>query len=161
MKKFLKWVAVALVVLFVIAQAVRPAMTNPPVDESKTLRAYSQVTPEAEAVLERSCNDCHSNRTVWPWYSQVAPVSWLLTRDVNEGRHDLNFSEWGTYSQRKTANRLKGICEQVEHGDMPLWFYLPLHPTAKLTDADKKILCDWAKQESARVAATQPTPQQQ
>lgn len=160
MKKFLKWAAVALVVLFVVAQAVRPAMTNPPVDASKTLRANAQITPEAEAVLERSCRDCHSNETVWPWYSQVAPVSWLLTRDVNEGRHDLNFSEWGTYSQRKVANRLKGICEQVERGDMPLWFYLPLHPTAKLTDADKKTLCDWTKQELARVSASQPPAQQ-
>ena len=155
MKKFLKWAAVALVVLFVVAQAIRPAMTNPPVDASKMLRANAQLTPEAEAVLERSCRDCHSNETVWPWYSQVAPVSWLLTRDVNEGRRNLNFSEWGTYSQRKIANRLKGICEQVEHGDMPLWFYLPLHPTAKLTDADKKTLCDWTKQEAARLSASQ------
>jgi hypothetical protein len=160
MKKFLKWAAVALVVLFVVAQAIRPAMTNPPVDASKTLRANAQITPEAEAVLERSCRDCHSNETVWPWYSQVAPVSWLLTSDVNEGRHDLNFSEWGTYSQRKVANRLKGICGQVEHGDMPLWFYLPLHPSAKLTDADKKTLCDWTKQELARVSAAQPPAQQ-
>lgn len=160
MKKFLKWAAVALVVLFVVAQAVRPAMTNPPVDASKTLRANAQITPEAEAVLERSCRDCHSNETVWPWYSQVAPVSWLLTRDVNEGRHNLNFSEWGTYSQRKVANRLKGICDQVQRGDMPLWFYLPLHPSAKLTDADKKTLCDWSKQELARVSASQPGTQQ-
>jgi cytochrome c551/c552 len=160
MKKFLKWAAVALVVLFVVAQAIRPAMTNPPVDASKTLRANAQITPEAEAVLERSCRDCHSNETVWPWYSQVAPVSWLLTRDVNEGRHDLNFSEWGTYSQRKVANRLKGICDQVQRGDMPLWFYLPLHPSAKLTDADKKTLCDWSKQELARVSASQPPAQQ-
>jgi len=136
-------------------------MTNPPVDASKTLRANAQITPEAEAVIERSCRDCHSNETVWPWYSQVAPVSWLLTSDVNEGRHNLNFSEWGTYSQRKVANRLKGICDQVQRGDMPLWFYLPLHPSAKLTDADKKTLCDWTKQELARVSASQPAAQQQ
>ena len=160
MKKFLKWAAVALALLFVAAQAIRPAMKNPPVDESKTLRANSQVTPEVGAILDRSCNDCHSNRTVWPWYSQLAPVSWLLTSDVSEGRRQLNFSEWGTYSRRKTANRLRGICEQVEHGDMPLWFYLPLHPTAKLTDADKKTLCDWTKQEAARLSAAQPGTQQ-
>lgn len=160
MKKFLKWAAVALVVLFVVAQAVRPAMTNPPVDASKTLRANAHVTPEAEAILERSCRDCHSNETVWPWYAQVAPVSWLLTCDVNDGRREVNFSEWGTYNQRKAARKLQEMCEQVEHGDMPLWFYLPLHPTAKLTDADKKTLCDWTKQESARVSATQPGTQQ-
>jgi hypothetical protein len=160
MKKFLKWFVVALAVLFVVAQAIRPAMTNPPVDESKTLRANSHVTPEAEAILERSCRDCHSNETVWPWYSQVAPVSWLLTRDVNDGRREVNMSEWGTYSQRKAARKLEAMCEQVEHGEMPLWFYMPLHPQAKLTDADRKTLCDWTKQEAARLSAAQPATQQ-
>ena len=160
MKKFLKWALVALALLFVAAQAIRPAMKNPPVDESKTLRANSQVTPEVGAILDRSCNDCHSNQTVWPWYSQLAPVSWLLTRDVNEGRQQVNFSEWGTYNQRKAARKLKEMCEQVEHNEMPLWFYLPLHPTAKLSDADRKTLCDWAKQESARISAAQPGTQQ-
>jgi hypothetical protein len=146
--------------LFVAAQAVRPAMKNPPVDESKTLRANSQLTPEVGAILERSCNDCHSNQTVWPWYSQLAPVSWLLTRDVNEGRRNLNLSEWGKYNQRQAARKLKEMCEQVEHDEMPLWFYLPLHPTAKLTDADRKTLCDWTKQESTRLSAAQPGAQQ-
>jgi hypothetical protein len=160
MKKFLKWAAVALALLFVAAQTIRPAMKNPPVDESKTLRANSQVTPEVGAILERSCNDCHSNQTVWPWYSQLAPISWLLTRDVNEGRQQVNFSEWGTYNQRQAGRKLKEMCEQVEHNEMPLWFYLPLHPTAKLTDSDRKTLCDWTKQESARISAAQPGAQQ-
>ena len=74
---------------------VRPAMTNPPVDESQTIVARAQVPPEVASILDRSCRDCHSNKTVWPWYTHVAPVSWWLADHVDHGRKDLNLSEWG------------------------------------------------------------------
>ena len=150
--KWLKRILLALVILLVIAQFIRPARTNPPVDPAKELRAPQPVA----SILERSCNDCHSNRTVWPWYAQVAPVSWLLADDVKDGRKEVNFSEWATFTPRRTARKLQEICEQVEKHDMPLWFYVPLHPDAKLSDADRKTLCDWAKGERARVIAEHP-----
>ena len=155
MRKALKWLAVALALLFLGAQVYRPARTNPRVDESKTLRASARLTPEVAAVLERSCNDCHSSETRWPWYSNVSPVSWFLKTHVDEGRRELNFSEWGGYAPRRRERKLHEICEQVESGEMPLRSYLPLHPSARLSDEDRRLLCDWAHGEERRVAAEQ------
>jgi hypothetical protein len=150
MKKALKWSAVALALLFMGAQAYRPDRTNPAVDARKTLRANTRMTPEVAAILERSCNDCHSNETAWPWYSNVAPASWFLKWHVDEGRRELSFSDWATYPKRKRERKLHEICQQVESGEMPLASYLPLHPSARLSDEDRRVVCDWTKQEEGR-----------
>src|ERR1051325_10620112 len=92
-KRILKFAALLLILIVVGIQFVRPARTNPAVDESQTIFARTQMTPEVAAILDRSCRDCHSNKTVWPWYTNVAPVSWWLSNHVNEGRHNLNYSE--------------------------------------------------------------------
>src|SRR5688500_1204933 len=150
MKKVLKWSAVVFALLFLGAQAYRPDRTNPAVDERKTLRANTQLTPEVAAIFERSCNDCHSNETTWPWYSNVSPVSWFLKDHVEEGRRELSFSEWATYSKRKRERKLHEICRQVESGGMPLTSYLPLHPSARLSDEDKRRICEWTRLEEGR-----------
>lgn len=153
MKKWIKRILLALAVLLVVAQVIRPARTNPPLDPAKELQAPEPVA----SILVRSCQDCHSHRTIWPWYSQVAPVSWLLARDVREARRHLNFSEWTTQTPRRTAHKFEEVCEMVfESHEMPLWFYVPLHPSAKLSDADRKTLCDWAKAERARIIKEHP-----
>src|ERR1043166_829876 len=95
MRRVLKIIAILLVVLVVGIQAIRPARTNPPFDESQTINAKTQMTPEVAAIFDRSCRDCHSNKTVWPWYTNVAPVSWWLSNHVNDGRRAMNMSEWG------------------------------------------------------------------
>jgi cytochrome c551/c552 len=151
-KKILKWLAIALAIAFVVIQFIRPARTNPPVDETATLSARLQLTPEVGAILDRSCVDCHSHKTVWPWYSNVAPVSWFLTHDVNEGRRHWNVSNWPT-DPKRSAHRLEELCEQVTKGEMPMAIYVVMHPTAKLSDADKKTLCDWANGERQRLGA--------
>jgi hypothetical protein len=150
MKKVLKWSVVALALLFVGAQFYRPERTNPSFDEAKTMRANTRMTPEVSAVLERSCKDCHSSETTWPWYSNVAPVSWFLKSHVEDGRRALNFSDWATYAKRKRERKLHEMCEQVESGEMPLKSYLPLHPSARLSDDDRRVLCEWARQEEER-----------
>ena len=155
MKKTLKWTGICLVVLLVASQAIRPAKTNPPVDETKTLRANTIMSSEVAAIFERACSDCHSFNTTWPWYSQVAPVSWLLVSDVDNARKSMSLSDWGSYDSKKKASKLQEICEQVDKGDMPLPSYLFLHTAAKLSDADKKTLCDWTRQEGERVLASQ------
>ncbi|MFN2517088.1 MAG: heme-binding domain-containing protein, partial [Pyrinomonadaceae bacterium] len=86
-----------------------------------------------------------------PWYSNIAPVSWFVIGDVNEGRTQLNFSEWGTYEQDKQSGRLRDICEQVEDGIMPLSSYTPLHPGSKLSSDDVRVLCEWTNAERARI----------
>jgi len=151
-RSIFKWVVIILFAAFVIIQFDRPARTNPPVEPAKTIEANLQVSPQVAAIFDRSCNDCHSNKTVWPWYTNVAPVSWLLTSHVNDGRHDMNLSEWGSYDKDKQSHRLRDMCEQVQDGNMPLSTYTPLHPKAKLSAEDVKTICDWANAERARIS---------
>ena len=152
-RKVLKWIVIVLACAFLIAQFWRPARTNPPVDSSQTIQAHLQLTPQVAAILDRSCQDCHSNTTRWPWYAHVAPVSWLVTDDVNEGRTHLNLSEWGRLQPHQKERKLQEMCEQVEDGTMPLGIYTPLHPASKLSPEDVKALCDWANAERSRIAA--------
>jgi Haem-binding domain len=119
-------------------QLVTCERTNPPVT------GKLEAPPEIAGLLERACYDCHSNQTVWPWYTRVAPFSWLIHRDVVEGRRHLNFSEWSALPADKQARRKKAAAREVDKGTMPLWFYLPLHPAARLTDADRAALARWA-----------------
>src|SRR5690349_12123463 len=100
-------------VVFIAIQLYRPATTNPPEDPSHNLRAVAQLPPEIDHMLTQSCNDCHSNRTVWPWYTQIAPSRWLVVSDVNDGRRHLNFSEWTTLTPERQQRRLSDMCEQV------------------------------------------------
>ena len=153
MKKYLKWSAIVLALIFVGIQFVRPSRMNPPIDEAGTIQVKLNIPPEIDSILARSCNDCHSNRTDWVWYSNVAPASWFMAYHVEEGRIELNFSEWGKLSPGRASRKLEEICEQVNAGEMPIWNYVLLHPSAHLTDADKKALCDWAKREQEKIDA--------
>jgi len=151
-RKVLKWIVIVLVVAFIAVQFDRPARTNPTVDESQTIFARTQMPPQVAAIFNRSCVDCHSNKTVWPWYSHVVPVSWLLTDDVNSGRGMMNLSEWARLDQDRQDKKLRQICDEVSDGAMPLWFYTPLHPGSKLSPADVKTLCDWTSAERDRIS---------
>lgn len=152
--------AILLVVasLFGVAQLVRPAKTNPSTIASQTLEASVPVPPKADAILNRACDDCHSHRTRWPWYSNVAPVSWLVFRDVSDGRRHMDFSNWPRSNPARAGRLLGNICREVRRGNMPLWFYLPLHPNARLSQGDVKTLCDWtaAARQSLGLPATPP-----
>ena len=104
--------------------------TNPPV-----VAEPQWDSPQTRDLAVRACFDCHSNQTTWPWYSNIAPVSWLVQRDVQQGRAALNFSQWNA------ARRGAGDAgEQIQRGSMPLWFYVALHPSASLSEADKQAL---------------------
>jgi Haem-binding domain len=150
-KQLLKWLVVILGVLFIGVQFIRPARTNPTVDPSQTLESQAQVDPRVSAILNRSCVDCHSYKTRWPWYSNVAPVSWFVIDHVNHGRSNLNFSEWGKYNARRKGDKLDGMCELVKSGEMPLSSYTPMHPGSKLTSEDVKAICEWTNAEQERL----------
>lgn len=156
--RVLKWGAIGLAVVFVGLQFIRPARTNPAVDESQTIFARTQMTPPVTAIFNRSCADCHSNKTVWPWYTNVAPVSWFIVNHVNEARPRLNLSEWSKLDRDRQSKKLQQICDEVSDGAMPLSTYTPLHPGSKPTPVDVKALCDWTDAERARLAkaATEP-----
>jgi hypothetical protein len=150
--KVARWFVIVSAGLLLALQFVRPARTNPPVDESQTIFARTQMTPQVTVILNRSCADCHSNKTVWPWYTNVAPVSWFIVNHVNTGRTFLNLSEWGRYDQDLQERRLRQICDQITDGVMPLSSYTPLHPGSKLSPADVKTLCDWTDAERERAS---------
>ena len=151
--RVLRWVVIVLVVCLIIAQFFGPAKTNPASDATQAIESRLQVTPPVAAILDRSCIDCHSNKTRWPWYSNVAPVSWFVINHVIEGRQNLNFSEWGRYTERDVDGLLKQICREVKAGAMPLSSYTPLHPGSTLSADDVKALCAWTDAERARIAA--------
>jgi hypothetical protein len=138
MKTPLVKIVLAVVVSFVGIQFIPVDRSNPPVEEEVP------ASPDVKAILKRACYDCHSHETIWPWYSRVAPVSWLLAWDVGEGREELNFSTWNRYNQKKRDKIMKEIWEEVQEGEMPPWFYLPLHPDARLSDSDRSVLRAWA-----------------
>jgi hypothetical protein len=143
--KIIKFIVIAAVVLFLGLQFIRPARTNPAMDATQAMEAHVQLTPQAKEILDRSCRDCHSNQTDWPWYTNVAPVSWWITDHVNAGRNHLNLSEWAKLDKDRQSKKLQQICDEVEDGAMPLSSYLPMHPKAKLSEQDKKTLCDWTE----------------
>jgi Haem-binding domain len=121
---------------------------NPPVTADLTAPAPVMAT------FRRACYDCHSHETRWPWYAYVAPVSWLVARDVHDGRRHLDLSAWSEYPPGDRQKKLAAIADEVEKRDMPLWFYTPLHREARLSTADLSTLVDWARAGGAPVSSS-------
>jgi len=134
--------------LILAIQAYRPPHLNPPVDPTRTLSAAVSVPPRIESMLARSCKDCHSDETRWPWYSNVAPVSWIIYDHVINGRRHLNFSEWlredVSDPEEYSHQKLVSACRELKLGRMPLFSYELLHPNARLNPADIQTFCDWS-----------------
>ena len=140
MKQFFKRLGLALFVIVIGIQLIPVDKSNPPE------RGAAAAPGDVQTLLRRACFDCHSNETVWPWYSQIAPASLVIAQDVKKGRKEVNFSTWEKYDERRKARKLKEIAKQVEKGGMPLFYYLPLHPDAKLSPAERELIVKWAKQ---------------
>ena len=140
MRRSIVVLGLLLLVALVVIQFVPVDTINPPVIGDVP------TSPAVKAVLRRACYDCHSNETEWPWYARVAPVSWLIARDVRKGRAELNFSTWDQYSTRQRVKKLKETWEQVTTGEMPPWLYLPAHREARLSAEDRALLTQWARQ---------------
>lgn len=153
MQRVLRWFVIIVAFVFGVAQLKRPARVNLPVDEARALETHVRVTPEVEAMLARSCNDCHSQKTQWPWYTNVAPVSWFVVEHVNDGRRHLDFSDWARYGRRDADQLLEAICEMTRNGSMPMSSYTLMHADARLTAADVQTLCGWTNAERRRLAS--------
>lgn len=143
-KRWARWALFAVVAVFAGMQAVRPEMANPPVQPDLTLASQYEVPAEVQRILERSCGNCHSNRTRWPWYSHVAPVSWLLADHVRDGRRHFNLDDF------TEEMSLKDVCQEIRVGSMPLKGYLLLHPEAKLSGAEIQTVCEWTRNAQLR-----------
>jgi hypothetical protein len=137
MGKKLRLILIGLLGLLIIIQFVPLDRSNQPV--SKEMEAPEEVM----VILKNSCYNCHSNETKWPFYSYIAPVSWLVVDDVHEARDEMNFSQWDKLKSEKRTKKIEEIWEEVEEGKMPLPIYLIAHPDAKLDDEQKAIIEAW------------------
>lgn len=137
---------ISLAFLLLLIQFMPVNRSNPPV------QADLQAQSEVKTVFKKACYDCHSNETVWPWYSRIAPASWMIAHHVKEGRGYTNFSTWEALdadTKRYAANEIR---KEVEKGRMPLKPYTVLHREAKLTDAEKQLIYAWVEGHGAAVA---------
>jgi heme-binding protein len=151
MSRRLKQAALVFIVVLAAAQLVRPERANPPIDSARTIQASMGTASALPAILNRACSDCHSNETVWPWYSQVAPISWLMARGVAEGRRAVNFSEWKAYSPSQQRTLLAASCNDASTGKMPgLWTWV--HPETQLSPQEIETICAAARQAEAHAA---------
>jgi hypothetical protein len=144
MRKLLGRLGVALIILLVVIQFVRPARNNPPEQADARIESHLAMQREVRGIFERSCADCHSNRTEWPWYSNVAPVSWFVAGHVDHARRHMNLSTWTEYDTPKIARILDRMCAFTRDGQMPLASYLFMHGDARLSEEDVQEICGWA-----------------
>jgi hypothetical protein len=148
----MKQAAIVFVAVIAAAQFVRPERATPPTDVSRTIQAQIGTASGLAAVLDRACSDCHSNNTVWPWYTQIAPVSWAMAYGVKEGRKTVNFSEWNTYPPAVQRRLLVASCQDAKNGKMP-GSYTLLHPEMRLSSQDGEMICAAARPPEAAAGA--------
>jgi hypothetical protein len=132
-------------------QLTNPARTNPPVAPGRDLLATQAPPAEITSLLRAACYDCHSHETKWPWYSRIAPMSWLVVDHVNEGRKRINFSNWPHDDPQRAAKKWNRVSDEVRSGDMPLPSYTWIHPQAQLPAGQREFLVKWAEQEARRL----------
>ncbi len=140
-KKFtLKNIGLALLFIFIVMQAFRIEKSNPTTDPANDFITVAQPSAEIATILKDACYDCHSNNVTYPWYTNIAPFSWWIKDHVNDGRDELNFSEWKTYSPRRMDKKMKEAVEMVDEDEMPMYSYTIMHKNATLTKEQKTLL---------------------
>ena len=149
--KVFKFTLLGLLAVFIIIQFIPNDLPETSNDLSNDFALTENVNEEVKMSLSVACYDCHSNQTSYPWYSFVAPVSWLVTQDVEKGRGDLNFSDWATLKKRKKIKLLSEVVEEVEDGKMPLKIYTVTHKEAKLSEEDKAALINLMNEISDKI----------
>lgn len=141
--RLFKKILLVLVIVFVVFQFIQPAYNKNrqvlPTDLTKTV----SVPNDVQIVLRKACYDCHSNNTNYPWYMNVQPVGWVMASHIKDGKENLNFSEFGSYSNRKQANKLRAILQSIDDGSMPISSYAMLHADAKLDKKSNDLIREW------------------
>jgi len=147
-KKFLKWTLSAVIAVFALLQLFNPSRENPPV--ANDFITAAQPPASVAAAIRAACYDCHSYETRWPWYSRIAPVSWLVAADVNEGRENFDLSDWPA-EPALAAKKLGRINEELDYREMPPKKYTLIHAAARLTEAQRKEIMDWTDSTAAKL----------
>jgi hypothetical protein len=138
-----KKISLAVLTIFVVMQFFRINKNNPAVVNENDFLALTSAPEDVQNIIKTSCYDCHSNTSTYPWYTNVAPVSWWIKHHINEGREHLNFSEWGSYTAKKADHKLEECVEMVEEGEMPMSSYTLIHAESKLSEDQKLSLINW------------------
>lgn len=147
---------IGLIVMLFIIQFIHPEKNIASGVQADNIAAVFTTPVEVDSILAKSCNDCHSNNTVYPWYNNIQPVAWWLNHHVDEGKQELNFDEFATYSLRKQYHKLEETEEMIVENEMPLFSYTLTHRDAILNDAEKQVLIEWTKKIRAKMEATYP-----
>ncbi len=145
MKKIFKRILIALLIIFIAIQFIRPARNKSGGISANDISTKYPVPDSIQAILKVACNDCHSNNTRYPWYAEIQPVAWWLNSHIKDGKRGLNFSEFTSYRIKKQFRRLDDINELVKKNEMPLSSYSLIHTDAKLSDRQKLALANWTK----------------
>jgi hypothetical protein len=149
--KIVKVLILVLIVVMIAIQFIPGGIPDNKPEDNRTLAHDTLVSPDVLAILKKSCFDCHSNQTDFPWYASIAPSSWLLADHINEGRKNLNFSEWQDFSKRKKVGKLEDIQEQVKKGEMPLKSYTLIHKKAVLSPEEIETLIKWTDEATGKL----------
>jgi hypothetical protein len=149
--KTLRIIFITIILIFILIQLVPNKLPQNSVENPQDIIVNNYVSEEISTIIRTSCYDCHSNQAKYPWYSHVAPSSWLVRKDIEQGRKALNFSEWSGYPERRMIGNLQDIQEETAAGGMPLPAYTLIHHKAKLNPEQKKIIAQWTDELSQKI----------
>lgn len=141
--KFLKIIAVLLMICFAGIQLIPTTLNQSNLVNKNDFLLVNNTPKKINKLLNKACYDCHSNNTVYPWYNNIQPFTWLINKHIVEGKKELNFSQWNELSQRRKVSKLRSIVKQIEQNKMPLNSYTILHKDSNLTSEDKKLIIDY------------------
>lgn len=151
MKRILKWLGLGLLAGLILIQFFPPEKNMAALESSEDFLMLASPPDDLSALIKKSCYDCHSNQTAYPWYSRVAPISWYLDKHIKKGKEDLNLSEYGSMDKADKIKVLNDLYEVVEAGTMPLISYSLIHKAARLSDEDKEAIMSWSEREALKV----------
>lgn len=156
MKRFFKFFMLLLLLVFIVIQFFRPAKNTSTETHAADIGLKYSMPVEVKDILKRSCYDCHSNNTTYPWYAEIQPVAWWLDKHIQEGKKELNFSLFTSYSLRRQYRKLEEINEEIKEDKMPLFSYTFIHHGAKLNEQQKTMLANWADSTRNRLKTIYP-----
>lgn len=161
MKKIIKRILAGLIIVLIVLQFFRPAANQAAGITAQDITVKHHVPENVRQILQRSCYDCHSNNTVYPWYSKIQPVAWYLDNHIQEGKRELNFSDFGAYAPKKAAHKLDEVITETEEHEMPIGSYTWLHPDTRLSEEEIRTITGWASAlaDSIRTAHNLPIKQ--
>ncbi|MGE5107263.1 MAG: heme-binding domain-containing protein [Sphingobacteriales bacterium] len=154
----IKKILIVLLIALVVIQFFHPAKNQSGGDQPNAIAKAYPVPQDVADILKVSCNDCHSSNTAYPWYNNVQPVAWWLKNHVDDGKKELNFDEFASYTPKRARKKMNEIIEQIKEGEMPLNSYLWIHRNAKLSDAQKQTVLNWAQQLRDSIALKNKLP---